>query len=479
MKPVIETHLDYRGSLSRRMERHGINWKSYPASVRETFLHFRELDLSAVDRIMMDKYSVLGPEPRQPSSMLRSLLLMIKTKSPSITLWVSTLHTSPFYAILSGFEPDDVPGVGTFYDFMDRLWNLDSPNFSDHLKPPIVKRVKKPKVKGQKAASVEKETVAHLIARLSSTVFHVDDEAYGTMFQIFRTCFLNESIRRGTIHPDQLHIAGDGTPVETAARFRSHHTCDCWKKGIFDCDCPRYFPQPDCDIGWDSSRERWYFGYDLYLLTDADSGLPLFPFLNPASKHDSHGFCEAFFRFRALLPGLKPASLLLDSAHDSMAMYSLCQHENITPFIDLNLGNSKKTSDYHGVTIGPDGVPICSAGLKMKTNGNDLRRQYAKFRCPLNYNGQCSCDNPCSDAKFGRTCSIPMADNIRLYTSPPRGSDEWKAMYNKRTSAERSNKLIKLDSLLELCKHRSTMLWYVRLYLVLMLLHLSHRAVPV
>jgi hypothetical protein len=52
-------------------------------------------------------------------------------------------------------------------------------------------------------------------------------------------------------------------------------------------------------------------------------------------------------------------------------------------------------------------------------------------------------------------------------------------MYNKRTSAERSNKQIKLDSLLELGKHRSTMLWYVRLYLVMMLLHLSHRAVPV
>ena len=78
MKPVIEAHIDYRGSLSRRMERHGINWRSYPASVRETFLRFRELDLSAVDRIMMDKYSVLGAEPRQPSAMLRSLLLMIK-----------------------------------------------------------------------------------------------------------------------------------------------------------------------------------------------------------------------------------------------------------------------------------------------------------------------------------------------------------------------------------------------------------------
>ena len=109
----------------------------------------------------------------------------------------------------------------------------------------------------------------------------------------------------------------------------------------------------------------------------------------------------------------------------------------------------------------------------MKSNGNDLHRLYAKFRCPLNNGGVCTCEHPCSDSKFGRTCSIPMKTNIRLYTSPPRGSDEWKTMYNKRTSSERCNKRIKMDSLLELCRHRSTKLWYVRLYLILMLQHLS------
>ncbi len=478
MKPAIESHLNYRGFLTRRMQRYWISWRSQPASVREIFLRFRNLDLSAVDRIMMDCYSALGPAPRQPSCMLRSLLLMIMTKCPSIPLWVMALHTSPFYAVLSGFDPKDLPGVGTFYDFLDRLWNLDSPNFSSHLKPPVTQKVKKPKVKGQKAESVEKESVAQLIARLSGIFFRASEEAYGTLFRIFLSCFLEESIRQGKIHPDQLHIAGDGTPIVTAARFRSHHTCKCRENGILNCTCDRFYPQPDCDIGWDSSRERYYFGYDLYLLTDADSGLPLFPLLHPASKHDSHGFCEAFFRFRSLMPDLKPSSLLLDSAHDSMAMYQLCKKEAITPFIDLNLGNTRKTSDYHGVIIGPDGIPICSAGLKMKTNGNDLHRQYAKFRCPLNNNGICSCANPCSDAKFGRTCSIPMDTNIRLYTSPPRGSDEWKTMYNKRTSSERCNKQIKLDSLLEICKHRSTKLWYVRLYLVLMLQHLSQWKLP-
>ena len=474
MKPVIERHLDYRGFLTRRMQRYWISWKSQPASVREIFLKFRNLDLSNVDRIMMDCYSVLGPAPRQPSCMMRSLLLMMENKCPSIPLWVLTLHTSPFYAILSGFDPKDVPGIGTFYDFLDRLWNLDSDNFSPHLKPPATKRVKKPKVKGQKADPIEKESVEQLIARLSGVIFRVSDEAYGILFQIFRSCFLKESIRRGKINPNQIHLAGDGTPVVTAARFRSHRTCNCLENGITDCTCNRYYPQPDCDVGWDSSRERWYFGYDLYLLTDADSGLPLFPLLHPASKHDSHAFCEAFFRLRSFLPDLKPSSLLLDSAHDSMAMYRLCKKESIRPFIDLNLGRSKNISYYQGISVSPDGVPICPGGLRMKTNGNDLRRQYAKFRCPLNNGSVCSCQHPCSDSKYGRTFSIPMESNIRLYTSPPRGSDEWKTMYNKRTSSERCNKQIKLDSLLELCKHRSTKLLYVRLYLILMLQHLSH-----
>ena len=127
-------------------------------------------------------------------------------------------------------------------------------------------------------------SVADLIIRLSQATFSTDKEAYGLLFRIFRACFLDESIRQGKVNPNKLHIAGDGTPVVTAARFRSHHTCDCWKNGNFNCDCNRYFPQPDCSVGWDSSRECWYFGYDLYLLTDADSELPLFPLYHAASN---------------------------------------------------------------------------------------------------------------------------------------------------------------------------------------------------
>ena len=170
MKPVIVSHPDYRRFLSGVGGMYRINWRSYPPAVREIYIRFRELDLSAVDRIMQDQYS--------------------------------------------------------------------------------------------------------------------DKEAYGLLFRIFRTCFLDESIRRGKVNPARLNIAGDGTPVVTAARFRSHHT------------------------------------------------------------------------------------------------------------------------------------------------------------------------------------------------SPPRESDEWKLMYNKRTSSERCNKRIKLDYLLEAGKHHSTKFWYVRLYLIMMLIHMTSWNLP-
>jgi hypothetical protein len=39
-----------------------------------------------------------------------------------ITKWVDEMKHTAFYAILSGFEIGEVPGVGTYYDFFKRLW---------------------------------------------------------------------------------------------------------------------------------------------------------------------------------------------------------------------------------------------------------------------------------------------------------------------------------------------------------------------
>ena len=89
-----------------------------------------------------------------------------------------------------------------------------------------------------------------------------------------------------------------------------------------------------------------------------------------------------------------------------------------------------------------------------------------------------TCETPYSDAKYGRTVHLVMKNNPRLFNNPPRSSKEWKLEYNARTSAERSNKREKLDFKLEDGRHRSTKMWYCRLYHILMLQHLDAWDLP-
>ncbi|WP_243153735.1 hypothetical protein [Blautia wexlerae] len=105
-----------------------------------------------------------------------------------------------------------------------------------------------------------------------------------------------------------------------------------------------------------------------------------------------------------------------------------------------------------------------------------------KFKCPkISHTSgciSCTCENPCSNVKYGRTVHLVLKDNLRLFNNPPRSSKEWKLEYNARTSAERSNKREKLDFKLEDDRHRSTKMWYCRLYHILMLQHLDAWDLP-
>lgn len=74
-----------------------------------------------------------------------------------------------------------------------------------------------------------------------------------------------------------------------------------------------------------------------------------------------------------------------------------------------------------------------------------------------------TCKKPCSTAKFGRTFHT-CKDNPRLFPKTPRDSEKWKLIYKRRTSVERTNKREKIDYKLESGRHRSTKMWYVRIY---------------
>ncbi|MGL5260641.1 MAG: hypothetical protein ACRC7V_11075, partial [Lachnospiraceae bacterium] len=440
---------------------------------------FWNLDLSFTDELLRSKYSVFGPKPRTPSCMQRSYLLSIDFKVTSLTDWSAQLKINPLYAILSGFDFGDTPGVGTFYDFLSRVWDSSDNNLNPNIHP-LKSKVKKPRTKGEKADSVEKVTVAQLLPVLENTSFNIDEQPYSSLFKLYQTQFLDVSVSKGLINPKSLSLAGDGTPVVTSHRERKHRVCDCATKDTH-CSCDRYFSQPDCDMGWDSSRDCWYHGYDLYMLVAAnsESDLPIFPLLSPASTHDSHGFLQTFFRMKSFLPSYNVNKLLLDAAHDAVPYYEYCKRNSITPFIDLNWKRGRNLSYKNDFTIGKDGVPICKEGRRMNHDGCEASKYRIKFRCPLaSRKYGCSCDNPCSTSKYGRTIHLSMKENPRLFNIPPRDSKEWKLEYNARTSAERSNKREKLDFKLEDGRHRSSKMWYCRLYHTLMLQHLDAWDMP-
>ena len=478
MKPVFIPHKSYQDFVISNLKQHYLGGILKIVDVDWPVIHKLWItDLSHVTSILSDSYSNKGPAPRDPASMLRSFLLfLLVDPSIGITKWVSQLHRVPLYAILSGFNLDDIPGVGTFYDFFKRLWNHEHPNINSHQKPKTKKKKKKKLKKGEKQPIKKSGVVKKLIERFLKYGSTEKPLPTDRLFQLFQSMFLSTSAKFGLLGDlDSLTIAGDGTPIDTARYPRSKPSCNCRAKGISSCDCPRIFSQPDCDSGWDSSREKYFNGYHLYMLSASDSfyDLPLYPKLNPASRHDSISLLATLNEFSQRFTIGSVDRILLDSAHDAEAIYDLLHHYDVEPFIDLNPRTKNNFSTDNDIQISPLGIPICSANLEMKPNGYDKSQNRFKWRCPLACGTHISCENPCSTAKYGRTFHTFPKDNRRLFPKTPRHSEEWTDIYKRRTSVERSNKREKVDYHLEQGRHRSTKMWSIRLFGIMMCQHID------
>ena len=435
------------------------------------------IDLSTTADFFKNQYSTLGPKPTDPACLLRAYLLMLFTQQGySITAWVDQLRRVPLYAIICGFEPRKTPGIGTFYDFFPRLWNANTANIKSHEKHKRHKP-KKGKSKGEKAPTTSKGKVNKLVQRLlrNKGVAEPSKQPFDRLFELFQTNFLSVSMDLGLLGlRDSLSIAGDGTPLVTSALLRSKSLCNCRAQGLDACHHMRYFSQPDCNSGWDSSRERFFNGYHLYLLTASDSphDLPVYPRLQPASRHDSLSLIVSSIEFSQRFSLGTVTRVILDAAHDVTGIYHLFTSHGVEPVIDLNVRSSKTISLSGGFSLSPKGVPLCQRQVAMRPNGFDRKKGCQKWRCGLAKGTVNSCPTPCSFAKYGRTFLTFMNDNPRLITETRRESPEWKLIYNRRTTAERTNKRLKTDYKLESGRHRSTMMWYM-LFGIMMCQHVD------
>jgi hypothetical protein len=476
MKPIFIPHSSYQNFILKQLQQHlGIGMlivnKDWPLITK-----LWKTDLSYVTTMLSNFYSDRGPEPQDPASMLRPYLILLMTNpTMGFTEWVNEMKRTPIYAILSGFTVNEVPGVGTFYDFFRRLW----PAMDINLKP---KKQKKRKRKTKKAKKGEKAptTTPGRVKRLAEWMMrHADNKTdlpADRLFHFFKTQILTVSAELGLLGDmNALSAAGDGTPIVTSTYTRSKSSCNCSAQGLAECNHPRIYSQPDCDTGWDSAREKNFNGYHMYMISAADSkhDLPLYPRLQPASRHDAVSLVVSTIEFKQRFTLGTVDKMLLDAAHDAEAIYLLLEHQNMEPFIDLNSRSKKNTATKSDIQISPKGVPICPAGLEMKPNGYCHTQNRQKWRCPLANGAHISCETPCSKAKYGRTYHTHQADNPRLFPKTVRGSDKWSLIYKRRSSIERSNKREKIDYKLESGRHRSTMMWYMRIYGIMICQHMD------
>lgn len=372
----------------------------------------------------------------------------------SLDVWLRTLQNDDLLSLMIGCSPVSLPPLGSYYDFINRLWfqSPDTQNLGRHDLLPAGKNSKPSHNpgKGQKLPNKHEGItikVADYVASDREIPFHFEK----ALQKLFLIAAVVPSLQLGLIDTDNLTVSGDGTCLHTHSNPYGHKKCDCCSNGIFDCKCPRHYSDPDASFGWDSGLGQYYFGYSLYMLSCHDekykTDLPLLIRFPDARRHDSVSGLVALAELHSLAPDLKIKNLCFDSANDNYPTYELCRKWDINPFIDLNSNRGRPSSIPANITIDPDGTPLCNAGFRMVNRGYCQQKHSRKWRCPVACGRQdsCNCKDSCSPSAYGRCVYTKPDWDIRLYTPVPRGTQEYKRIYNNRTGSERVNNRILND----------------------------------
>lgn len=161
MKPInLGGHVVYQDRVLVLMRKYYPNPDVTPPSTWTIIDHFWHLDLSKVDALMSDRYSIYSPAPGLPSCMLRSMLLayygiIIATRYSSFVFLIVLLVLVCFQIVVQTVDTidiDNIKGLSVFIAFIIILTQKNSiPSgdyqiicqvFSDHpfsvIKKPIL-----------------------------------------------------------------------------------------------------------------------------------------------------------------------------------------------------------------------------------------------------------------------------------------------------------------------------------------------------
>jgi hypothetical protein len=410
-------------------------------------------------------------KPRDPVSMLRSLALMILLRFSSIDKWVEETRYVPLYAILAGFEPGDLPGVGTYYDYQKRI--IDGP-FQKTGKNTVKRSQFNSRrhirhLNSEKKAKKDDVDPNHSQSEiLMKNLLDKSDEPRPEGFEkiledlLFKAGII-PSIESGVIDQlDKLIISGDGSILETASSKDGKRTCTCREEGIFKCDHPRSYTSRTAEFCWNHHLSRFVFGDRYYhlILTQNGHDFPLITIMPGGNESDYTLSLKAVDRF-IKAAGENGVHMSIDGFcgdghHDAYAHYHYFLEKEIRPFIPLSK-NSRPVSfqlpDRKDVCLDEDGIPLCPQGVRMRRHQYDKKRKKHVFCCPAkrptHKDGKpayvfrealCPNKRNCEPkSSLGPFVYIRSESDPRLYPPVPRDSKLFKDIMNQRSASERIN----------------------------------------
>ena len=133
MLPNLRSHKEYSSFVNRRIQKVQV-----PKAHDDVLPKLKLLDLTPLRLLFLPLYSSdFGRPSFAPENMMRTFIAMVLGGVTSPTDWVDDYlkDKSGFYAIISGFLPDEVPCVGCMYDFMSRVLKLPKYYKNKYIRP--------------------------------------------------------------------------------------------------------------------------------------------------------------------------------------------------------------------------------------------------------------------------------------------------------------------------------------------------------
>ena len=188
--------------------------------------------------------------------MLRAFMLMTLLRISCIIRCVGETKYTALYAILCGFEPEDVPGVGTYYGFKNRIVDGPFRRRGENETPKSVWNV----MAHARNFKSEKEAKRHEIdpyhSQSEKLAKKLLDEADRPRDEGFEKILEDLLLQAGVLPSiesdvlgeiDSMIVSGDGSILPTAASAEGKPLCSCRKQGVCNFDHDRLCTSPTAE----------------------------------------------------------------------------------------------------------------------------------------------------------------------------------------------------------------------------------------